>query len=213
MPEYAQVETTMQCSQQTLQLVLEQFTQMLHSLRYESTELISWLRQITWPPFDEEGSVDFLISPTSIYLGESDILRCAGLQILIRKNSKPGFSEDGWLTLSIFFDAESLREKGTGFYLSKVGRRLWMLLQQVAGVFKNGGVYFTDEFQEGQTVRALISPAQDKDLWAFDLALVPDHLINYFGEVPELFQRVTTNNWIGFARRDRWVILPWTEII
>jgi len=209
MPEYCQVETIVQCNQQTFQLALEQLAKFLSQLGYEHTELIPWFSQITWPSSDEERDAHILLLPKMIVLSRLKPLPCAGLEILIQRGTNPISSDDGWLKLSILFDAEIVKDISTGIYKPEVGKTLWYLLQQLAGVFRDGGIYFTDEWQEGRVLWTVAGMRQEVNLWAFDLALVPKTLTSRFGVTPKVFQRIALDDWVGFARSDRWARLPW----
>jgi hypothetical protein len=209
MPEYFQVEKIEQVNQQTFQLALDKLSKFFSQLGYEYAELIPWISQITWPSFDEDRSVYTLHLPKLIVLNKLEPLPCAGLEVLIERNTNPTSSEEGWLEFKILFDAETIEDVSTGIYRPEVGKPLWYLFQQLASVFIEGGIYFTDEWQEGRTPWTIADIKQEINLWAFDLALVPKALISRFGETPEIFQHIALDDWVGFARGDRWTRLPW----
>ncbi|MGB8347218.1 MAG: hypothetical protein WCD86_20190 [Ktedonobacteraceae bacterium] len=209
MPEYCQVETVVQCNQHTFQLALEQLSKFLSQLGYKHTELIPWISQITWSSSDEDRDAHILNLPKTIVLNRLEPLPCAGLEVLIQRDVNPISSNDGWLKPGILFDAETVRDISTGRYKPEVGKTLWYLFQQLAGVFREGGIYFTDEWQEGRVVWTVAGLRRELNLWAFDLALIPNTLAIRFGTTPEVMQRIDLGDWIGFARSDRWPRLPW----
>lgn len=211
MPEYCQIETIVQCNQQTFPLALDQLSQFFSRLGYEHSELVSWISQITWPSADEERSVDILNLPKMIALNRLKPLPCAGLEVLIERGTNPIASDDGWLKPSILFDAAAIRDTSTGIYKPEVGNTLWSLFPQLAGMFRDGGIYLTDEWQEGRVLWAIAGIRQEVNPWAFDLALIPKALTHRFGLTPKIFQQTALNNWVGFARGDRWTRLPWVS--
>jgi hypothetical protein len=82
-------------------------------------------------------------------------------------------------------------------------------MSELAATFREVGIYFTDEWQDNRSWRAVVEDAGDP--WLFDLAIFPRELAEHFKMVPAGFQGTVVERGFGFAQSNRWETLPWLE--
>lgn len=208
MPEYAQIQTFVPCTKQTFPSVTAQYVKVLESLHCSSSQLLEALLSVTWPSKKDDYLYFTSFSPFFITADAMGAFACAGVGMMQDATALLTDQDKAWITFNLYFEAEPLREGATSRYLPKQGRVLWDLIRRFA-TFGEIGAYLTDEAQQSGTYEAL--KEGKGNLWAFDLALIPEVLSPRFHSVPALFERVEVQEGIAFARRDRWIIFPWEE--
>jgi hypothetical protein len=208
MPEYAQIQTYIICTRQTLPSVTAQYVNLLKSLRCTDTQLMEALISVTWPSKENEYLYFTSFSPFFITVDTVGEFACAGVGMMQDATDLLTDQEEAWITFNLYFEAEPLREGATSRYLPEQGKALWDSIRRFAS-FGEIGAYLTDEAQQSVTYESL--KEGKGNLWEFDLAVIPQALAQHFHTLPPLFERVVVQEGIAFARRDRWMTFPWEE--
>jgi len=192
-------------------MLLQRYRTVLEQLGCTDAQVLAWLSQIEWPASEEEGFGDIYASPFTLNPADGEPIECAGLSIsFYTQVGVPSLEEPPtWITLNLLFDVAIIRHQASVVYRSGVGGTLWLIMREMAESFREIGVYFTDEWQENQSWRAISESIGDP--WVFDLAIFPRELAERFKEVPPGFQGTVIEGAFGFAQENRWHTLPWEE--
>jgi hypothetical protein len=212
MPEYAQIQTYATYTARNLQTLLQLYRTVLEQLGCTDAQVIAWLSQVEWPASEEEGFGDIYASPFSLHpVDDGEPIECAGLSISFYTQSGAPSLEDPplWIAFNLLFDIAKIRRRAAPVYRSGVGGAVWHIMRELAESFREVGIYFTDEWQENQSWRAIAENVGDP--WVFDLAIFPRELAERFKEVPPGFQGTVIEGGFGFAQENRWPVLPWDE--
>jgi hypothetical protein len=212
MPEYAQIQTYATYMTRNLQTLLQLYRTVLEQLGCTDAQVIAWLSQVEWPASEEEGFGDIYASPFSLHpADDGEPIECAGLSVSFYTQSGAPSLEDPplWIAFNLLFDIAKIRRRASPVYRSGVGGAIWHIMRELAESFREVGIYFTDEWQENQSWRAIAENVGDP--WVFDLAIFPRELAERFKEVPPGFQGTVIEGGFGFAQQNRWPDMPWDE--
>jgi len=215
MSEHAQVQTYATCNERTYPLVVAHYQLVLEQLGCTNVHVLQWLDGLQWPKSDDDGPGDIYAAPFTLTPTHEDAsnatIECAGIEVSLYLNAAIPSTEElpAWVGFNLLFDADTLRENSNAPYSANVGILMWRIIQTQAGAFRELGAYFTDEWQENQSWRALA--AQLGNPWDFDLAIFPRSQSEHFSEVPAGFEGTVTPQGFGFAQTNRWEKLPWRE--
>jgi hypothetical protein len=211
MAEYLQLQTFATYNEKNVASLLQRYRNVLIQLGCQDTQVIDWLSQSEWPASDEEGFGDIYASPFTLQPEQKESIECAGLDIVFYGEMPMlGLKEpSSWIRFNLLFEDQALRSAPAGIYRDEVGAALWRIALALASTFREVGVYFTDEWQENRSWRAIIETVGDP--WMFDLAIFPRSLAERFEEVPPGFQGTVIDGGFGFAQENRWHTLPWVK--
>ncbi len=117
--------------------------------------------------------------------------------------------EESWLEVSLLFWTEEIElDWKTGQLKDEFKTLLWAMLTRFSEEFKESGVYFTNEVTDGTPWEALVCYTKE-DLWTFDAAIIPDHLIDMYNDGPdEMFMHKNKRTML-VARKSVWREKPW----
>jgi hypothetical protein len=108
--------------------------------------------------------------------------------------------KDNWITCDLLLKTWDLRQ---GDYFEKSYDLVETLTCEMFKEFKQTGVYFTDEVQDGQDFKGLRTNDKTK-LWQFDYALLPLALKHIYGDSPSTHQVIERDNALEIYYKDRW---------
>ena len=211
MPEYAQVQTYATCDEHTFTNVVHRYKTALARIGCRDQRIMTWLTQISWPVSDDDSFGDIYASSFVLSPGSPTEIVCAGMDVSLYLNSAVISLEEqpAWVAFNLLFDAATLKEHTISIYRAGLGRSLWHIMSELAAMFNEVGVYFTNEWQENRSWRAVVEGMGDP--WLFDLAIFPRALAKHFEMVPPGFQGTVVESGFGFAQSNRWETLPWIE--
>jgi hypothetical protein len=209
---YTQIQTFLSlANKKEFEQALEAYQQLLSQIGYDNPQLEEWLSNSTWNVIEGLGHGDvFSWQPVTVMGQQFRLAPYISGATSDELGSVPG----RWVALNIAFPTSDLEVSrvppGEPTYKPGVGRPLWQVMRIVSSLFSQSGVYLTDELDDSAPWYALLKGKRDT-LWSFDLALIPMHLTEVFSSVPSSHQRASFGSGIGFARRKRWLSLPWEE--
>ncbi len=212
MSEYTQIQTYARSDQHTFSSILRKYRIVLERLGCDDQQVIEWLSQLSWPTSDDDSFGDIYASPFILSPAAEKQITCAGLAVSLFMVSPVPILEETqpcWVGLNLLFEAEELRIDGLSTYQPEAGEILWHIMRELASSFREIGVYFTDEWQENRSWRAITEGRGEA--WAFDLAIFPRELSKHFSVLPAGFQGTLVAQDFGFAQANRWSRLPWVE--
>ena len=207
-PDYIQIQTYATCDKWTYQEVIARYRDVLERLGCDDQQLLEWLSQISWPTSEEDSFGD--IYAASFTLTTGGTLSCAGMDISLYSEAGAPTMEvrPAWLGFNLLFDAYSLRQEHSSLYKPEVVAPIWHVMRELESVFREIGVYLTDEWQENQAWRALAEETGNP--WSFDLGIFPREQAEHFAVVPAGFQGTLVERDFAFAQENRWTTLPWS---
>jgi hypothetical protein len=210
MPEYAQVQTYATCDEHTFTNILHRYKTTLEQIGCDDQRVMTWLTQLTWP-YSDDSFGDIYAYPFILSPGNITEIECVGMDVSLYVRSAAISIEEqpAWVAFNLLFDAATLKEHAISTYKAGSGGSLWHIMSELAATFREVGVYFTDEWQDNRSWRAVVEGTGDP--WLFDLAIFPRELANHFEMVPPGFQGTVVEQGFGFAQANRWETLPWLE--
>jgi hypothetical protein len=192
---------------------LEHCRQALIELGLDDREFRQWTAEIVAGPYSE--------SFAAHGAGESLPGRAAGGASLVvapnlliwQTGTFPGVV-DAVVEFGLLTPTESIEHEVAPTicqYRPGVGRSLWHLLRVFARHLAGGAGYVMDEAQEGASWAALVTGGPVRELWRFELALLPPDLAARYTPLPASHATSACPEGMGFARQAPWSSLPWEE--
>lgn len=211
MPEYVQIQTYATCTQKTFTQVLQLYKEALARAGCKDQQVLSWFSQITWPASDDDPFGDIYASSFMIEPEDTSSIESAGIEVSLYLHSAvPSIEQQPfWLGFNLLFAVDTVKEHALSTYKVGVGATLWHIMSELIIPAHELGIYFTDDWQENRTWRALTEDREDP--WFFDLAIFPRTLADHFSMVPAGFQGTVVDHSFAFAPANRWEQLPWLE--
>ncbi|GHO78089.1 hypothetical protein KSD_58600 [Ktedonobacter sp. SOSP1-85] len=123
---------------------------------------------------------------------------------------KPG-EYDHLVELSLLFPTEPMQLKGDIVFSRNAGRLCWQILREFTITFPEFGMYVTNEAQDVEQAEALKKRGPSSKFWSFEMALIPHPVLKEFLPFPQDRERFVGVEWSGFAYKDCWEVLPWSE--
>jgi hypothetical protein len=111
---------------------------------------------------------------------------------------------DNWMTCDLLIEAEDLRRSD---YFEKSYDLVESLTFEMFREFRQTGIYFTDEAQDGQDFDGLRTNDQSK-LWQFDYAVVPLTLRHLYKDIPSTHGVIERDNALEIFYKERWKKSP-----
>jgi len=114
---------------------------------------------------------------------------------------------ENWIGCDLLIEAEELRSFTNGQFYSHTYSLIESLTYEMNKEFKQTGIYFTDEAQDGSDFDGIRSNDKEK-LWQFDYALIPLTLENIYNTKPNTHNIKRHENYIEAWHVDRWKESP-----
>lgn len=167
----------------------EDIEQWISSFSWESLIDFGFASMHTWNSIDVDGKM-YNVAPSVVgFSGNSDI-------------------DIPWIEFNLLFEPHAITYSPHDWkYRPDAGRDIWKIMRLLFAIFKQSGVYLTDEVNDSQTWYAI--SGIDGKLWSFDLAIVPKSFSAYFSNLPSDYERFDVNADIAFIRSDAWITYPW----
>ena len=115
--------------------------------------------------------------------------------------------KDYWICCDLLVESEKLRSSKTGEFYDSTYDLIESLAKEMQSEFKQTGIYFADEAQDGQDFDAIRNNDYSK-LWQFDYALIPSTLDNLYSRPPQTHKVMRLENYLKSWYIDRWEIKP-----
>jgi hypothetical protein len=110
---------------------------------------------------------------------------------------------DNWIVCDLLVESEKLRSFKTGDYHKNPYNFVKALTSEMHKEFKQTGIYFTDEAQDGQDFDGVRNINKEK-LWQFDYAIIPLTLEETYSSPPLTHKIINHNNYLEAWYIDRW---------
>jgi hypothetical protein len=182
MPELSNIQTYEKLSGGDFKPTLEKFAQILRHIELWNEEIQKAFDDFEWK-VDGDGLVYSSITEVGQYETKFSDIKVRPLVMAYTPALGQTF-DSNWIACDLLVDAGELRDFKTGNYYSHTYPFIRSLVTEMATVFDQTGVYFTDETQDGEDFDGIRTLKQDK-LWQFDYALIPNSLKSIYKSTPE----------------------------
>lgn len=179
----------------------------LMGIGYKEDSIDEQLSEIKWLDLQDYGFISTL-PVRNIPFGIMEIPVSPHIDGFIRE----AMPEIGmpWIEMSLTIDLEVVTLSPHSWrYKAGMGGPLWQLVRTYSSLFRESGIYITDDAGNGQPWYAI--HGANRDLWMFDLALIPKHLAKLFVNIPSSHTTTQFEYGNAFARTDAWDVLPWEQ--
>ncbi|MBE1441247.1 hypothetical protein [Paenibacillus sp. OAS669] len=206
MPEYSHIQTYVKCNQDSFSQVLRRFSQVLNALNIDSQY---FMKELVWELSDN----GFMYVGSGAALQEYTINN----SILHIRPYVMGWTpevikelNESWLEVCLLFYTDEIElDYRTGRLREFSEPIIWNILLEFSRVFTETGVYFTNEVTDGLPWESLVIGIES-DLWSFDAAIIPTHLIDKYKEIDkEVFLYEYAVERLYIARKSVWNGKPW----
>ena len=201
MPELSNIQTYEKLFNHDFQPTIDKFAKVLKQIDLWNEEI-----EFAFKSFGrdvEENGIGY----SSIHV--PDFYKTKYSNVLVRpsamvysKEVHDSFS-DNWISCELFIETEELESYETKEYYSQTYDLIKNLAKEFAEEFKDTGVYFTNEMQDGEDFDGIIMKDQNK-LWQFDYALIPNGLKNIYDKKPDSHAITDSNDYFESWHTERW---------
>ncbi len=115
--------------------------------------------------------------------------------------------KDNWVSCDLLIESGKLKSFTDGQFHSFTYSLIKLLTAEMQKEFKQTGIYFTDEAQDGQDFDGVRCYNPDK-LWHFDYALIPLTLGKLYSNKPKTHKIRSHENYFEAWYIDRWKEKP-----
>ncbi len=205
MPEYSQIQTYIKYNEETFNEVLIKARDLFLEFGINKNLLDNWIKDISWK-VEDNGFVytGCNFKPQKINCLNTDI----ELQICPLIS---GFLPEEFyyvVKIELLFHTDEIEYSRTNKLTKEIGQIIWKSLNKFWDYFKETGIYFTDEAQDGRALDTIHSN-NSKDLYEFDLAIIPNKYEKLYENISTEFTCKKLSDALVIARTCRWETLPW----
>jgi hypothetical protein len=198
MPDLSNIQTYEKINGSNFRPTLDRFCNVLRSIELWNDEIKNAFDNFEWKNY----SITQLGHFTS---------RLSGIKIrplvMVYTPAIDGTFKDNWIGCELLIESEELRSFTDGQFYSYTYDLIRTLTVEMQKEFKQTGVYFTDEAQDGSDFDGIRSKDMEK-LWQFDFAIIPLTLENYYSIKPTTHNIKRQGNYIEAWYGDRWKESP-----
>lgn len=192
MCEYSQIQTYIRCDKENFKNRLMQFQSFLKDIGFCDNYIRDNFKDIEW--IEEENG--FVYSGCNLESKRFEYGNCAFNIRPLAAGLTPRISEDikeSWLELVLLFETEEIVcDYRTGKLKDGIKELIIKYMIDLSKYFNETGTYFTDEVTDGRPWEALIGAGDS--IWAFDIAIVPPHLVGFYSDAPAEFIKQTVQD-------------------
>ncbi|MGQ3013371.1 MAG: hypothetical protein ACT6QS_06675 [Flavobacteriales bacterium] len=200
MPDLSNIQTYERINGSDFSSVAERFASVLRNIDLWNAEIAETFTRAEWK--EENGFVFSSLAQfgyfLSVYYGIT-----IRPHVCIYTPAVDSIFTDTWMECSLLIEAEQLRRAADGAFYPHTYDLVKTISLAMHREFKQTGIYFTDEMQDGSDFEGITSNDKTK-LWQFDYALVPTTLTTYYSDCPATHYIAEQDNYFEVWHRDRW---------
>ena len=205
MPELSNIQTYEKIDGSNFRPTLDRFCKVLKSIDLWYDEIKTALDNFEWIVEDNGfvySSITQLGHSTSKFSG----IKIRPLVMVYTPTIDKTFN-DNWICCDLLIEAEELRSFENGQFHVYTYDLVKTLTLEMQKEFKQTGVYFTDEAQDGEDFDGVRCNDPEK-LWHFDYALIPLTLEKLYSNLPKTHSIKRHDNCFETWYIDRWKEKP-----
>jgi len=202
MPELSHLQTFEKLDGANYKPTLDRFESVLRQIGLWNNEVENEFKSFEWK-VEDNGFVYSSITQARHFKTKFSDVQVRPLVMVYTPAIDASF-RDNWMTCDLLIEAEDLRR---GAYYEKSYDLVEALTFEMFGEFRQTGIYFTDEAQDGQDFDGLRTNDKTK-LWQFDYALVPLTLAHVYNDIPPTHAVIERDNALEIFYKERWKKSP-----
>lgn len=202
MPELSNIQTFEKLHGTDFKPTLDRFEAVLRRIGLWNKEIENEFKGFNWKVEDNEFVYSSVTQAGHFKTNLSDV-KVRPLVMVYTPATDSSF-KDNWMTCDLLIEAEDLRR---GDYFKKSYDLVEALTYEMFREFKQTGIYFTDEAQDGQDFDGLRTNDQSK-LWQFDYAVIPLTLRHLYKDIPSTHEVIERDNALEIFYKERWKKSP-----
>lgn len=205
MPELSNIQTFEKIDGSNFRPTLDRFCNVLKSIDIWNDEIKSAFDNFEWS-VEDNGFVYSSITQLGYFTSKLSGIKVRPLAMVYTPAIDRTF-KDNWMCCELLIEAEELRSFDDGQFRSYTYDFVKALTFEMQKEFKQTGIYFTDEAQDGSDFDGIRSNDLTK-LWQFDYALIPITFDNLYSKRPETHNTKRHENYFETWYIDRWKEKP-----
>ena len=205
MPELSNIQTFEKIVGTDYNPTLIRFSNVLKSIGLWNKEIKNAFDKFEWKVGDD-GFVFSSIVDLEFYISKLSGVKIRPLVMVYTPALNSTF-QDNWICCDLLIEAKNLRSFETGQFHDCTYDLIESLAKEMQNEFRQTGIYFADEAQDGQDFDAIRCNDLSK-LWQFDYALIPKELETIYSKPPKTHQVNQLDNYFECWYIDRWKIKP-----
>jgi len=203
MPELSNIQTYEKIDGSNFRPTLDRFCKVLKSIDLWNDEIKTAFDNFEWT-VENNGFVYSSITQLGHFTTKISGVNVRPL-VMVYTPAIDGTFKDNWICCELLIEAEELRSFEDGQFRSYTYDFVKALTFEMHKEFKQTGIYFTDEAQDGSDFDGIRCNDFTK-LWQFDYALIPTTLDNLYSRKPETHNTKRHENYF-----EAWYIDQWKE--
>lgn len=200
MPELSNIQTYEKLIGADYQSTLDRFKTVLQRIDLWNDEVKKAFDEFVWK-VEDNGFVYSSVQVGHFVTKLSDIP--VRPLVLVYTSAIDKSINDNWIVCDLLIEAEKLRSFETGDYHKTTYDFVKALTLEMYTEFKQTGIYFTDEAQDGQDFDGVRNINKEK-LWQFDYAIIPLTLEQTYSSPPLTHKIIRHDNYLEALYIDRW---------
>ena len=202
MPELSNIQTFEKLNGSEYKPTLDRFESVLRRIGLWNSDIENEFKRFQWK-VEDNGFVYSSITQAGHFKTIFSDIKVSPLLMVYTPAIDSSFKEN-WMTCNLLIEAEDLR---CGDYFEKTYELVEALAFEMCREFRQTGIYFTDEAQDGQDFDGLRTNDQSK-LWQFDYALIPLTLRTVYKNIPSTHEVIKRDNALEISCKERWKKRP-----
>ena len=202
MPELSNIQTFEKLVGTDFKPTLDKFELVLRRIELWNDEIEKEFRAFEWKE-EDNGFVYSSIMQLGHFKTKYSDIKVRPLVMVYTPAIDSSF-KDNWMDCDLLIETEDLRQED---YFEKSYDFIEILTLEMFKEFRQTGIYFTDEAQDGQDFDGLRTGDKSK-LWQFDYAMVPVTLKDIYRDIPTTHRVVERDNGLEIFYKERWKKSP-----
>lgn len=205
MPELSNIQTYEKIDGLNFRPTLDRFCNVLKSIDLWNNEIKKAFDNFEWKA-EDNGFVYSSITQLGHFLSKLSGVKIRPLVMAYTPTIDETFVEN-WICCELLIEAEELRSFIDGRFHSYTYDLVKSLTFEMQKEFKQTGIYFTDEAQDGSDFEGIRYNDLAK-LWQFDYAVIPSTLEKFYSNKPTTHNIKRHDNYFETWHIDRWQEKP-----
>ncbi len=201
MSELSNIQTYEKIDGSNFRPTLDRFCNVLKNIGIWNDEIKEAFDDFKWK-IEEDGFVYSSIMQLGYFPSKVSGVKIRPL-VMVYTPAIDGIFKDNWIGCDLLIEAKELRNFTDGEFYSYTSDLVKTLTVEMQKEFKQTGVYFTDEAQDGSDFDGIRSNDMEK-LWQFDYAIIPLTLENHYSIKPTTHTIIRHENHIEAWYENRW---------
>lgn len=201
MPELSSIQTYELIQDTNFRPVLDRFSNVLKNIDVWNKEIEAALDAFEWK-VENDGLVYSSIMQLHHFTTKFSVIKIRPL-VMVYSTALDETFKDDWLCCQLLIETEGLMNFVNGQYHRDIYKFIEFLIFEMRKEFKQTGIYFADEAQDGGDFDGIRCNDRTK-LWQFDYAHIPHTLEHLYSIKPGTHQIKQHENYLEAWYIDRW---------